>query len=900
MKRRCHLGLAAALLLAPRAYAADVSWEPSRPTFQHEVAIVLSNCTQGGVLHWGVNARGNRWEQAIPAYRRAKSTIDGIATRTALKGPDTNGVCRVVLGPFDDPRQEVGSIDFAIQWEDGAWDTADGRDYHVPISRGRISIGPEDAAVNDVVTVTVRRGAKDGLLRWGVNATHGQWQQPAATYWPAGSVASDDGLAVDSPLPPPDQDGVSVITLGPFNQPAQVVTNVHAAVHWPGVTNALDVWDTDFGRNYNFSIAMQDAAAPALRWLTPTNGASLAGGVTASLAAESGNPITLWLDGKPLVTLLAGPWEWSFESNALSLGRHVLVASTPRADRPALDRVEVLRVPSGRVAEAPDGARPGAWTDEKGTLFTLFAPGKHLVSVVGDFNNWDPAADAMNVSTNGTWWLRKKLPAGTYRYQYLLEGWQFLADPCSRDVTWKDEQGKEAHFPEKAMSMIEVGAKPFAWGDADYERPPLNQLIIYELCLDDFCPGRGFTGLVERLDYVRGLGVTAIELLPVMEFPGAWSWGYNPAFHYAPETTYGTPDELKRLVSEGHRRGMAFIVDMVLNHMEGNAPLVQLYGLDYDASPYFHLFLGDNWGFPDIEQTSGAVKAYTADLLRFWIEDYHADGFRYDATRWVGWQGYNDWGAGWFAWAGKQVDTGTYHIAEHLPSDPDLSNKTEMDSQWHDYFRWRLRDMLRNAKLDQAEFERIMDPAKLGFDDPFGRMVYTESHDEERLPRELEQAGFSLDEALRRSAAGLAVVLTAPGVPMLYAGQEFGENTPKAVAPNPLTWSHYGHPLRRDLAAQTRALIQLRATHPALHTGNIRFRTKGWPEDVAVYERWAGRQTVLVAVNFGRTNRVLDVELPAGGVWKQVVPKAVDQPAGRVKVPIPSGGAVVFSREAAR
>ena len=901
MKRRCYAGLAAGLLIALAAGAAEVSFSPARPTFQDEVTIVLSNCTQGGVLHWGVNARGNQWAQAIPAYRPAKSAEDGVATRTKLKGPDSNGVCRVVLGPFSDPGQEVGSVDFAIQWDDKTWDTADGKDYHVPISRGRISFGPEDATLNDGITATVRRGAKKGLLRWGVNAAHGQWQQPDTAYWPAGSVASEDGLAVDSPLPPPNKDGVSVITLGPFNRPEQVVTSLHAAVHWPGATNgATDVWDTDFGRNYNFLIALNDPSAPTLRWLTPTNGESFAGDLSASLLVEPADSVTLWLDGKPMVTLLEGPLDWLFASNALSLGRHTLVASTSRASRPALDMVEVRRIPSLRVAAVPEGTRLGVWTDKSGTLFALFAPGKHFISVVGDFNEWNPLADPMNVSSDGTWWLRKKLPAGTYRYQYLIDGQQLLADPFSHDVTWQDEMGKETHLPERALSVLEVGAKPFAWGDADYVRPPLNQLIIYELCLDDFCPGRGFTGLVERLDYIRGLGVTAIEPLPVTEFAGAWSWGYNPAFHYAPETTYGTPNELKQLISECHRRGIGFIGDMVLNHMDGSSPLAQLYGLDYDASPYFRLFLGDNWGFPDIDQPAEAVKKYTADLLRFWIEEYHTDGFRYDATRWVGWQGYNDWGASWFAWAGKQVDTGTYQIAEHLPSDPDLVNKTEMDSQWHDYFRWRLRDMLRNAKLDQKEFERIMDPKQLGFDDPFGRMVYTESHDEERLPRELQQAGFSLDEALRRSASGLAVVLTAPGVPMLYAGQEIGESTAKVLAQNPLTWSHYGHPLYRALAAQTRALIRLRATHPALRTGHIRFRTKGLPADVAVYERWADGGSVVVAINFGREPGIVNLDLAGPGVWKQILPETADRPAGRAKVTLPPGGSVVFSREDVR
>ena len=128
-------------------------------------------------------------------------------------------------------------------------------------------------------------------------------------------------------------------------------------------------------------------------------------------------------------------------------------------------------------------------------------------------------------------------------------------------------------------------------------------------------------------------------------------------------------------------------MDMVFNHMDYSSPLYQLYGLDYDASPYFHRFLGENWGFPDLRQDSPAFKRYVADMLRGWVEEYHVDGFRYDATRWVGWKGYNEWGAGWFAYAAKQADSNSWQIAEHLPADPDLQSRTEMDTGWHDYFR---------------------------------------------------------------------------------------------------------------------------------------------------------------------------------------------------------------------
>jgi 1,4-alpha-glucan branching enzyme len=881
------------LLTCVSLQAIEIAFQPQAPTFNDAIQIEVRGCTQGGVLHWGVNAKGNQWVKAIRAYWPAGSVEEGVATQTRLAGPDAQGVCRVTLGPFDDDAQPVGSIDFAIRWADGSWESAEGSDYHIPVSLARIRVEPQSPSLNDVIKVIVRRSRSGGQLRWGVNAVYGMWSRPHSNCWPRWTVPSDDGLAVDSPLSAPDEHGDSVVFIGPFNRPEQVVNSLHMAVHWG------DEWDTDLGRNYNVRIARNSGSnSPVVFFSSPRMGDVFAEDFMITAKVSRAASVSLWLDGKPLAYLNERPFEWPVKVEELGYGRHELMARTFRGGQAAVAQIGFWRVPPVQEYEFPEDAPLGATVQEDGAvLFALHAPGKRFVSVVGDFNRWDAAADLMNASPGGTWWLKRVIERGVHQYQYCVDGEKFLADPYSRDVEWKDEKGEETYLPEKAKSIVAVGQKPFEWSDAGFRRPSLENLLIYEFFLPDVCPGQGFTGVIARLDYIKGLGVTAIEPLPVNEFTGATSWGYNPSFHLAPETTYGTPEELKRLVDEAHKRGLAVIMDVVLNHMDYNSPLYQLYGLDYDASPYFHRFLGENWGFPDLRQDSAAFKRYVADMLRCWTEEYHVDGFRYDATRWVGWKGYNDWGASWFAYAAKQADSNSYQIAEHLPSDPDLQNKTEMDAGWHDQFRWQLRDMIRNAKLDRGEFERIMDARKLGFSNSFQRVVYIESHDEERYPRDLDESGYSTEDAVQRDVTALAIMLTAPGVAMVYAGEEFGESTPKVVGPNPLRWTNLEKPVFRGLYDDFRALANLRTTHPALRTESISFQTNSLPDNVLVYERSAPDGSVVVAANFDREEQSIPVVLSSQGSWVNILDP--DQPATagptNLLVTLPPGGSIVLS-----
>ncbi len=874
--------------------AAEVRWQPAAPRYDEGLDIIISGSHQGGTLHWGVNPKGHKWDAPINAYVPYGSWRDGAAVRTPLNGPNKEGDCFARLGPFNDPDQQVGALAFALQWQDGAWDNNQGQDYTIPITSGRITVAPAQPTLNDPVRITVHRCAPGGKLRWGVNAARGKWQPPHETYWPRRTRAADDGLAVDSPLPDPDANGDATLTLGPFNQGMQLVASLHMAVHWD------TTWDTDFGRNYNYTIVTGAISnAPRVVLEHPCPEAAVTTALAVRVTADAG-PVEIFLDGERAVTLRVAPFETQIDLRRVSFGRHVLTARAQRDQQAGMAAAEFWHTPAFAVAALPAGTPLGATPGTNGLVtFALHAPGKHFVSVIGDFNRWDHTADVMNYAPDGTWWLQKSIPTGQHYYQYDVDHELVIADPWSRDVEWKDLRGQEDYRPPRARSVLEVGAPPFAWQATNYIRPELPGLVIYEFYLDDMVPGGGFTGMVARLDYIRDLGPNAIEPLPINEFPGAQSWGYNPAFHGAPESAYGTPDDARRLVDRAHAQGMAVILDMVLNHMDWNGALCRLYGEDHAASPYFWPFTGENWGFPDLEQENPALKRYAADMIQRWITEYRADGFRYDATRWVGWQGHHDWGAGWFAFAAKQADPGSIQIAEHLPSDPELMKQTSMDANWHDAFRWRSREMLMRAELDPREFLNILDARRQGYASNFQRVLYTESHDEERVWSELEQAGYAPDEVLRRATAALVLTLTTPGIPMIYAGQEFGENTAKQVGSNPLHWDRCAQPAGAALVATTRRLVALRKSHPALRGEVVACPELDAARDVAVVQRGPADKAVIVALNLGRRAQAITVAFPAAGAWRDVVADAplALPPDLRARIDLLPGQAAVYAAD---
>ncbi|RMH60108.1 MAG: malto-oligosyltrehalose trehalohydrolase [Bacteroidetes bacterium] len=256
----------------------------------------------------------------------------------------------------------------------------------------------------------------------------------------------------------------------------------------------------------------------------------------------------------------------------------------------------------------------GALPTDAGVLFRVWAPRAERVDVVLTETDAVYPMDAI-----GRGYFERTVPgigAGT-RYKFRLDGDAVYPDPASR------YQPEGVHGP----SMV-VDPSAYAWQDAGWTGRPLQELVFYELYVGTFSPEGTFAGVRERLPYLRDLGVTAVELMPVADFPGRWNWGYDHAALYAPSRAYGTPDDLRALVDEAHRLGMAVFLDVIYNHLGPDGAYAAAYG------PFFTSKHRTPWGDAinlDDEGSEG-VRHFFLDNALHWLREYHVDGFRLDAT----------------------------------------------------------------------------------------------------------------------------------------------------------------------------------------------------------------------------------------------------------------------------
>ncbi len=550
-------------------------------------------------------------------------------------------------------------------------------------------------------------------------------------------------------------------------------------------------------------------------------------------------------------------WE-ALRRVAVSYSEEVLEEST-NPQPPATQK------PQTQPAQAPDGLRPGAHVGKGGEVtFVLFAPGKKKVSVAGAFNKWKTDATPMTPTESGLWWATVRLPKGEHAYQYVVDDALWLGDPYAREVTWDDKGPK---------GLVRVGARPYEWGDDGFHARPLEDLIIYEVHVGDFTPEGTFEAMRKQLDYIQTLGVTALQLMPIMEFPMDRSWGYNPTFFFAPERTYGSPDDLKRLIDEAHQRGIAVILDVVFNHVQQDSPLNQLW--PYEENPYFS---GANpWGMPDFNHFSDVTKTFIRDVQDFWLWEYHIDGFRYDATAYIESDTHN--GIGFFTWAARQTKPHVYLISEHLPQDPWWVHNTEMDAQWHDSFHDVMKAQLREGSFegghewgDLDAVERALNYALGGYSHPRQAINYTASHDEQRIVHEALSNPYLNEEiAYRKAKLGMNTVIGAAGVPMLYAGEEIGMNRERSTAKVPFEWERLrGDGAAQHLHAHWQRVAWLRNTHPALRSPHFRTLAKYGPEKAIAFQRWNEEGDVIVVVlNFSNEHFRLTVPFPSSGVWHE-------------------------------
>jgi 1,4-alpha-glucan branching enzyme len=544
------------------------------------------------------------------------------------------------------------------------------------------------------------------------------------------------------------------------------------------------------------------------------------------------------------------------------------------------------------ITASPVHAGMGAITHAGGTAFRVWAPHAARVAVIGTFNDWSPDAHVLEPEGNGCFYLDVAAARLGAEYRFEIRNHdQRLSriDPYAREVTHSAGNGV-------------IHDASFDWEGDAFTIAPHNELVIYELHIGTFQrsspdePGT-FDHAIAGLDHLAELGINAVEVMPIAEFAGDLSWGYNPALPFAIEHTYGGPAGFKRFVKAAHARGIAVILDVVYNHFgPSDLHLWQFDGWSENGLGGIY-FYNDHraetpWGQTRPDYGRPEVRQYIRDNALMWVHDYHVDGLRMDMTlfmRTVGGPGTSELAEGWSLcqWLNEELRAarpGFITIAEDLQDSEWLTKPASeggagFSSQWDARFVHPVRELASTPLDEDRSMQKLADALAFRYNgDSFHRVIYSESHDEvangkQRVPSEIAPEDPNNYIAQKRSTLIAALALTAPGIPMLFEGQEFLQGG-WFRDDRPLDWDQIRrHPgivqlytdliaLRRNLAGMTSGL-QGQGLH-VFHLNDA--------DNVVAFQRWSQHgpgDDVVVIVNLGVQDREnYRIGVPSAGAWR--------------------------------
>ncbi len=550
--------------------------------------------------------------------------------------------------------------------------------------------------------------------------------------------------------------------------------------------------------------------------------------------------------------------------------------------------------------------------------FNLFAPRNEAVSLIGSFSDWQEIP--MQKGEDGYFRVNVDLEDGVYQYKLRVKSnspnlknqWVDVDDPYMVEMDRKSGNG---------IARVKEGKRvldTYAWQHDDRSLPPNQDLIIYEMHVADFC-GKGtaiddptkFKKVSSKLDYLSELGINAIALMPLTEYDGDYRWGYMPRYFFALESSYGKPADFKQLVDECHARGIRVFIDLIFNHTNDPSPLLQI---DRDYWYYHDRHYPDDdanyWG-PELsyenydeERNIHPTWNFVRDVVQFWIREYHIDGIRYDAVRQIA-----DYE--FFGWLFEQAKDATankpfYQIAEHIPDTSEIVQpKGVFQGCWHESFRYFLKDALTGESLNIAELKSAIDARQQGYSTLTNVINYLATHDREHMIVELGDKGIFDKPAFDRVKCGAVLQMTAPGIPMLWMGDEIGQYTHKTQTtsePNQIDWSLLEQDLNQDLFQFYKRLIALRKEKLSLHTDNIAFFFENEADKLLAFVRWTDSgERVVVIVNFSDQSyeHYTIPNYPIDGTWKiWNSNQSIDAKNGEVAVNLPSFTAQILLQEA--
>lgn len=533
----------------------------------------------------------------------------------------------------------------------------------------------------------------------------------------------------------------------------------------------------------------------------------------------------------------------------------------------------------------------GATVHSGGVAFRVWAPHADGVAVVGGFNEWDPKRHPCQREEGGNWFIN--IPEAKVGDEYRIaitrgEQSRLRIDPRARQVT-------------NSVGNAVVAARAFDWQGDEFRIAGWNHLTIYEMHIGTFnnelTGGVGtFEGAIARLPHLQELGINAIELMPLAEFAGDFSWGYNPAHPYAVETAYGGPDGLKAFVLAAHQHGIAVLIDVVYNHFgPSDLDLWQFDGWSENGKGGIYFYndwrSATPWGDTRPDYGREEVRQYIFDNAMMWLEDYHADGLRYDMTlymRSVNGDENNAIPEGFnlAQWINSEIHRRYPHkitIAEDLRNNARLTLDKEhggahFGCQWDAEFVHPIREVITAVDDAHRSMAKVCRSIYHKYNhDVFERVIYTESHDEvangkQRVVSEIDPSEEPGPYAIKRSTLGAALVFTAPGIPMIMQGQEFLRDKWFDDS-RPIDWE------RRDdyvgIVHMYRDLIALRQNKAGCTAGltgqHVLVFHVNEEQKLIAMRRWkegGPRDDTLIVMNFADARRAnYRIGLPRAGRW---------------------------------
>lgn len=655
-----------------------------------------------------------------------------------------------------------------------------------------------------------------------------------------------------------------------------------------------------------------------------------------TLEANSAAPITsltLFENGEE-VTSVDGEETLNFDYTVTSTGRADFVAvAEDETGAIARDSLYTIVNPDLVRQQRPDGIEDGINYHEDGSTvtFSMYAPGKEFVYLIGDVSDWEVREeyfmmlDDTDPDSPHFWMTVEDLtPGDYYRFQYLVDGDIRVADLFSELVLHPDfdqfiDESVYPDLPEYPtgltdfeVTVVEPGREEYQWQVPDFERPPKEELVIYELLLRDFVEESSYQVLADSLDYLERLGINAIELMPVQEFDGNLSWGYNPVFHGALDKSYGTRRAFKEFVDEAHSRGIAVILDVVYNHAQDRSPLIRTFGTSRsDSFETGNPLLGPGHAynvFFHLNHDHDYIKYWLDRMNRYWVETYNIDGYRFDLTKGFAsnvddrslLDGNNPRRIENLKrmadelWA---VDDGVYVILEHFAANQEESTLANYGMlMWGNHNRNYSQASM--GYTSQSNFQGIHWSNRSGWDYPH-LIGYMESHDEQWLMyRNLtfgndenpEHDVTDLEVALNRQKLTGAFFLTIPGPKMLWQFGELGYGSgnneclkpgdgsdgecsasdPGRTDEKPVRWDYFEDESRLRLYKSWSELLRLRHSSPAFSSAETEFSSSLGGEVKWIRLEHDEMDAVIVG-NFGVDFNETTIDFTSEGEWHEFV-----------------------------